>query len=757
MKITHSKRALHSLPLLLMLPMTNTWAQAPTIEEVLVTTQFREESSQRLAISSRILSGETIERLDINSNATLAHTTPGLSYAEFAAGQSYLALRGILSVDDGPGMDSSVVAFVDGVYIGRISNIDFDLMDIERIEVLRGPQGTLFGRNAIGGAINILTRPATADTALTLRATAGNYDTLRYGATINGALSPTVNARLSLNHREHSGFTRNILLNEDNQTEDKTSMRGLLNYQSGKQDWQLSLDHANDDRADMGRFPVEESGLGSRAQWLLLGGEEGKSTAPISGFSKRSAYGISLNGKTDINSNNQLNTIVAWRQSDSDWAMASTGAPIAINPPFPAMDLAAGEFGSDILDLIHEQVEQSSIELRWLHTLNEQLHVTFGAFALNEKTARRENFQLLRNSVGSPQTLVGDEISQQHNTTKSIAFYSQAQWSFSEYWKLIAGARWTRDSKTTQSTSINCGHDHPLVEASGLCAVNSGAFLNIMSSVFQTQAQKSWTDTSPKFTLQYSPNAKWMTYASAAKGFKSGGFPGSPGSQQIATTPVAPEEAWSYELGLKSDLFERRVRLNGSVFYTDYRDLQIVRFGPSPDNPGFGSFTTTNIGEAKISGAEIEIQWLVNKSLDLSASYGYLDSEIDDLLIETIAGIVDASGSQLRQAPRNKYHLSAEYTLLNHQQWGEYTLSLNHHHSDTQLNDYVNTDTRIDALTQSNGAINWTSSNQQWTASLWLKNIENERGIAHSYTIAGGVYGVWSPPRTVGLSMSREL
>ncbi|WP_370977897.1 TonB-dependent receptor [Agaribacterium sp. ZY112] len=722
----------------------------------MVSTQFRQERSQNVPIATTLLNSSDIARFDVHDNDSLANITPGLSHAEFAAGQSYISMRGILSVDDGPGMDSSVVVFQDGVYIGRLGNIDFDLFDIERVEVLRGPQGTLFGRNAIGGAINIITAKPTQETELKAQVSAGNYDIRRYAAVFSGALSQQLSARLSLHHREHAGFSDNILLWQENQNEDKDSLRGQLAWQGQSQSWQLSADYLKDDRADMGRFPVTESGLGSLAQWRLLGGHTGGSTSPISGYSDRSAKGLSFNHQFELTASS-LESIVAFRHSESDWAMASTGAPMLPHPPFPLMDLDSGELGGDVRNWILEDIQQLSFETRWLKDVSERLHVSLGLFLLNEETEREEHYQLVKNTRVLGEQLLGDEISKQGNVTESQALYAQAQWQLSDTWNLIVGARWTQDTKNTQSISINCGVDDALVEQSALCAVDSGSYLNLMSDVFEVDAKQKWTDISPKLVLQYSSLEQWMAYASITKGYKSGGFPGSPGSKQVAQTAVDPEQVWSYELGVKSDLFKNSLRLNSSVFYMDYRDLQIVRFGPSPENPDFGSFTTSNIGVADISGVELEAQWLLNKHIRIDANYAYLHSRIEGLLIETTQGLVDASGSPLRQAPENSYSLALNYWLPLNPRLGSLDFDLNYQYADAQLSDYVNQDARIDELSQTNASVNWREFQQRWSLSLWARNIENQRRVAHSYTIAGGVFGVWSDPRTLGLTLGWAL
>ena len=158
-----------------------------------------------------------------------------MSYGEFSPGQALISLRGVSSADDGAGLDNSVALFLDGVYIGRNASINFDMFDLERLEVLRGPQGTLFGRNAIGGAINVVTEKPADEFTVRAGITAGNEGILRYRGLISGPLSDTVSGKLSATHREHDGFVENLVLNKDQQDENQTSLRGQLRFDCGRQ------------------------------------------------------------------------------------------------------------------------------------------------------------------------------------------------------------------------------------------------------------------------------------------------------------------------------------------------------------------------------------------------------------------------------------------------------------------------------------------------------------------------------------------
>ncbi|MGS2719373.1 TonB-dependent receptor [Paraglaciecola aestuariivivens] len=736
---------------LLLAPSYPIFAQNTELETIEVTAQYRTENVQKVPISMSILNSDLLTKLDIKDATDLAHMVPGMTYAEFAPGQALLSLRGIVSADDGAGMDNSIVVFLDGIYMGRLANINFDLFEIERIEVLRGPQGTLSGRNAIAGSINIITRQPESELTAKVALTKGNYDISRVNTTVSGALTEQLAGKLSVSHRSHQGYTENVLLNQHNQDENTNFIRAQLSAETEFGNWNVSVDRSSDDRKDMGRTPIENGNFDYISVWQALGGKPYKSTAPISGFSKRRLQGLGIHGVNTF-SDGELTTILGWRDSTTDWEMASVGAPLGGN-----YDLANGVFGADVNDDITEDIQQKSVEFRWNQDLSDELQYTLGAFYLQETTTRIEQYKLDFNSQNTGQITVGNEISEQYNQTKSLALYGQTQWQFASNWLLTLGARLTKDNKAARFVTLNCGHGElSWVVTDPRCESGSGS-LGILQQSFDTDVEQDWQDFSPKLAVQYTPEKNWMLYASLAKGFKSGGFPGSPGIIEVAQQAISPEKALNYELGFKSDLADNKVRLNGSVFYTDYQDLQVGWFGPTAVNPSFGSFVTTNIDDSDIKGLELEFQWLAHEYINFSGNYAYLDTQVNNFLLTTFAGEIDLSGSKLRQAPKHKSYLAADVYYPLGQKNGVIEFNLNYQFTDQQISDYINQNVILEAHELVNARLAWVSNDGAIELALWAKNLLQEEYISHAYVIGPGIIGTWGAPRTIGVTLSYQF
>jgi len=721
------------------------------LDEIIVTATLRAKSVQDVPMTVSVLNDSMIEKADIHDASGIAINTPGLAYGEFSPGQALFSMRGVGSADDGAGLDNSVALFLDGVYIGRGAGVNFDMFDLERIEVLKGPQGDLYGRNTIGGAISVVTKKPSDEFLAKVGATAGNEGIFRLQGMVSGPLSESVSAKIVASHRSHDGFVRNTLLNKDVNNENQSSVRGQVRLQTEESDWLLSADYMEDKREDAGRFPLVNGNFDYVGVSEALGaGTPQTTSSPIEGFTNRKAGGVSLQGDIDF-SKGRLTTITSYRFVETDWEMPSVGAPLG-----GGYDLDAGVYGLDVVDAIKEDVDTFSEELRWTSDLEGSVNFIGGLFFFKEKTDRPEQWRIDRNSEETGQVILGNEYSRTENTTTSYAAYGRATWDMTEKWTLTLGGRFSADERDYTASAVNCGLDEATKAAAGFpnfapCD-GVGSSLGIIAEVFKVSASDKWTDFSPTASLQFRATDNLMVFGTISTGYKSGGFAGSQGIEAVATKPVRPENVTNYEVGFKGDFLDNHMRLNVTAFYMDYTDLQVVRFGPVPES-AFGTFTTTNLGGAKIKGFEAEMVWQLTENFTVNANYAYLDTETEDLVING----VDASGGDMRQAPRNSYNLSADYYVPLGNGNGELNFNVHFSHVDEQRMDYLSDNPVIGEKNLTDARVTWTSDDERYKLALWGKNLFDKDYSAHTYIIGPGSIGVWGAPRTFGVTATLEF
>ena len=742
----------------LMLNSAPALGQGGQLEEVIVTSTYREESLQDIPIAVTALNGDLMTREDIVDLTGISLNTPNFSFTEFAPGQTIPVMRGIGSADDGAGLDNSIAIFLDGVYIGRGAGNNFEMFDLERVEVVRGPQGTLFGRNAIGGAVVIKTKKPAEEFEGKVALTAGNYGTFRAQGYVSGPLGDNLRGKLVASTRQHDGFVDNAVLGTELQDEDNMSFRGQLLWAGENSEWLLSADYSEDDRADMGRTPIVDNAPLQLIMEMngVPGGARGTprtNASPYDGYSERELGGISLTGTFEFASGS-LTSITAARTVDTSWQMTSIGTGVGgLGLPF-----------DEVVDDINESVDTFSQELRWTSNIDGPLSYTAGLYYFMEDTDRVEvfrttvagqyndpNLPFRTTDVGS-QNILGNDYAQTANETTSIAVFASLDYELTDRITLTAGLRYTRDEKDYTATSVNCGMVagmDPALNGSQFvnwpgCGGVGASGLRIIAETFEVTPEDSWSDVSPKLSAQYALNDNTMVYASWSKGFKSGGFAGSQGVEAVAADPVDQETASNYEIGIKSDVTDS-LRINATAFYMDYEDLQVVRFGPVPGSE-FGTFVTTNLGSADIQGFELESTWFITDALRLDGFVAYLDSEGNDLIIN--GG--DYSGKQLVGAPELSYNIRASYEQSF--AFGGISASVTLSHEDESRRDYVDDRIKVDERDLLDARLAWTSTSGAIEVAVWGKNLTEEDYIAHMYVIGPGGIGVWGAPRTYGVT-----
>jgi iron complex outermembrane recepter protein len=741
-----SPNRLLALPTGILLASAAPWAQgaesdrqaAVTLEEITVTAQRRSESLQTVPIAITAMSAADLQRTGVHELGTLSGQVPGLTFSPFAPGQNIVSLRGVSSNDDGAGTDNSVAVFVDDVYLGRVSNINPEMFDVDRVEVLRGPQGTLYGKNTIGGAINIISsRPNTEALDIKANAQVGNYRRHDFSGLITGPLGGQWAGKLVVSTRDVGGWAHNVALHTDEKNDKSQSVRGQLLRTGDSVEVLLSADYQHLNDEDMARIPLTRMTNNLPFSPLLayqaLCGTDNPSCAtnPYGGFARQFAYGVSAKVTAHVNATSDLISITAFRRAHNRWDMDSLGAVLPL--------------GNDVWD----DTNQYSEELRWVSSPTEHLKYVGGLWFMRENTDRLRLF-LLPSIDPVPQD---SDHYRGINRTTSEAIFGQVDWNFAPQWTLSVGGRYSHDFKHIDNDAVH-----------GVSGI-----LFIIPNTFANSREAGWGKFTPKVSVRYQPQDKVNLYATVSQGFKSGGFAASPTSL-ADTNPLRPEEATNVELGAKTEV-SRRLRLNVALFNTRYKDLQIQSFGPpagcvpTASAPCFGEFETFNAGSAEAKGAELELSWLPVEHLTVSATYGYLDAKFRNLYLPnasvftTVAGqtvdLRNQSGQAMIRAPRNKGSVEVKYQHALGS-IGSLEASTNYTYTSKQrgeLEPY--------AIQPSYGLVDarltWISPQSDWELSLWGTNLANRAWVSHVYTIANEVFGVYGEPRFYGASVSWHL
>ncbi|MBN7795905.1 TonB-dependent receptor [Parahaliea mediterranea] len=656
--------------------------RAGALEEIVVTAQRREENLQSVPIAVTALGAHDIQQLRITNINDLSSLAPNLSITP--QGQQTipaLAIRGVVSGTSDNAVDPKVGIYVDGIYVGRSVGAIFDLADIERVEVLRGPQGTLFGRNATAGALSIVTAAPTGEFGLRADASLGSDNARRGKLTLNLPEWRGLRTKLSYLYDEIDGYADNLLGGRNIDLSARAAGFGKLRYADqlgGKEvnalhfaaqydaTERLSIDYRFDySDSDTVGNPVQIVGPledqtgqlwgGVLAFQPLTGGVTNQSTARLDPVANASSVehvetlGHNLTLTWEASDALTLKSISGWRELDQDpniFDLTATGGVRFSSAQLfallggnigGALDPAAQPGPNDsffsLLTARSTEQEQFSQELQ-LQVSTERYELVTGLFYFEEESPATNVlgvFQPVVDGVVMANPLLdalfgsGTTITEANND--SSAAYAQLTWYLNDSVDLTGGLRYTSDNRELRIDSL---------------AGATGAVFG------PGDYQVDYEELTYTGTITWRPTADITTYAKVSTGYVSGGL--------LSGIPYEPETLTSYELGFKSQLLENRLRLNLAAFYSDYEDLQIQAFLN-------GRQFFDNAGKASIEGAEAELEWLPADGLTLTASVGYTHHSYDEYFQRsadnTFVDITDDVSQQF--VPKTTGRLSAQY------------------------------------------------------------------------------------------------
>ena len=636
--------ALAALPLLAQTPAPQT-EDDTVLEEVISTAQRRAQNVQDIPLAVSAFSEAEMDRRQITEALDLVRMVPNLvGHNNTGPGNSNAYfLRGLGNTESIATFDPPVGTYVDDVYISRQSANNYALFDIERIEVLRGPQGTLFGRNTTGGAVNVITKKPGTQLGGMFELGYGEFDKQMVRGSVDVPFSDKVLSKFSGFWQEQDGFVRSNVTGEENNDLEGYGGRVALRFLPNERlTWDVAGEFAFNDQLNMVRrclpnpttgAPSGTCAFGADADSNNTGFTQGGSTGDLLADA-RAGRGLGSETETMFLVSNltfdlealSLSFITGYR--DEAWEFIIDFVPVGM----------AGVSGFAISN--DQDTEQFTQEIKAVGNFGgDKWRYTAGLFYIDEDN--RTDFQ----DVSGASVLIDRVMS---NGTESIAGYLQLDYNLTEQLTLTAGGRYTEEEKNIAYTSRS--------DRGGLFDISTAEL--IAGGVPVEQDVSEFT---PKVAVEYRANEDWLLYASATNGFKSGGWNARGSAPHTAASylPFGPEEVWSYETGFKSQLMEDRMRLNVNLFWAEVEELQLIS---GVTNPAGGVlFLTQNSGEARFRGAEFEWQWFPADALNLYGSIGLMDAEYTEIKPQPASQIT--LDTQPVRAPDVTGNLGAIYTI----------------------------------------------------------------------------------------------
>jgi iron complex outermembrane receptor protein len=592
---------------------------ATAVDEVIVTARRTEENNQQVPGAVSAFNERALERMQAQDTTGLQGAVPNLNIVQGrgSSNATNIYIRGIGQPDALQTFDPAVGVYIDDVYLSRIRGAQLDLLDLERIEVLRGPQGTLYGKNTIGGAMKLVTRKPGQDFRAMASIAAGDYSMIEAKGAVSGPVSDTLAVGVSALYSAHDGYVTDRFNGREYNDKNTWGVRGALAYTpTDSLRIDLSADYSRDDAAlNMGQ-PLNNLTTLFGLPLLTVPNPNhydftGAATPTLPNSTQLRHYGFSGTITYDVNDNLTFKSITAYRSLDTDDYIDIDATQLEVGDVFVGVDQ-----------------DQTSQEFQLLYS-TDALNVVAGAYYLRENiTSHQEAYA--DDLIGGGITFtrfIDDDLQ-----TTSWAGYANASYRWDSGLGLTAGIRYTRESKdydrATSTVSSN-----PL-------------FTSVTPFLFV--ADDSWDDWSPMVSLDYQIDDDHMIYARLSRGFKSGGFNGRANSPQ-ESTEYDPEIATTFEVGTKTQWFDRTLQMNLTAFYSDYQDfqarvssLEIILGVPTPQLSVF------NAGKMEIFGVEFEGQWRPMQGLLLESQIGYLNADYKEFSDLRFTGF---GGSRAFQEP----------------------------------------------------------------------------------------------------------
>jgi iron complex outermembrane receptor protein len=690
------------------------WSQntkGPALEEVIVTAQMRDESVQSIPIAIGVYDKKFIDQVGASSLTEMESAIPNINFGRGDRNtRGEIAIRGVGDYSRNIGTNARVAVYIDGVLTGRSSSFDQSLLDAVHIEVLRGPQGTLAGTNALAGAINIVTQKPDEHFNAELLTNTGNYNLQSFTGKMNVPLTADLFTSLLVGTTGQDGYLNNITLNRDLQGINRDVAKLKFRYVG-----------VEDLLVDIGFDYLKDDDQSTNAEALANGGLNGFTLAP-------EPFVVAHNADEFERRELKGATIEVSYETPGDFRWTSiTGIRANEFTELSEEDYSPFDVASSIFD---EKSDQLSQEFRFASPKGEKGDYVIGAYFLEQDISTRRSaitgalFRPAPNA--SIQTPASAEV-------QSASLFMHGNYYLDSRWTLTAGLRFVHETKKIDYSSVD----------------NIGSFID----VDHLRDQKTFDEPLPKFGINFQLRPDVLFYSSVGRGYKSGGW-----NADFITTlehfQFDPEYAINYELGAKSVFFDKRLTVNFAGFVTKFDDFQVFQFVPTQSAGAVLSLT--NAGKVTTQGVELDISALLTDHLSVSFNTAFTQARFDEFKNGGGLG-VDYDDNHLPYAPEHTYFVAIDYSRSLFQQAEVYG-HIDYGYTGDYFSNPNNTpDNAIPNYFSANARMG-VNLNGRWDISLWMKNITNETNLRQrSVSFLGVPRGLYNAPRSYGLAINYTI
>jgi iron complex outermembrane receptor protein len=688
------------------------WSQntkSAELEELIVTAQMRDETAQAIPIAMGVYDKKFITQVGASSLTEMESAIPNINFGRGDRNtRGEIAIRGVGDYARNIGTNARVAVYIDGVLTGRSSSFDQSLLDVAHIEVLRGPQGTLSGTNALAGAINIITQKPEDTFSAELLSNVGNYNLRSLTGKINLPLTSDFFASLLLGATEQDGYIDNITLKRDLQGIQREVAKLKFRYVGVEN---LTL--------DVGFDYLKDDDQSTNAEALANGNFNGFTLAPepftvahnADEYEQRELKGATIEAIYDTPQDYRWTSITGIRTNEFSELSEEDYSPL---------DVAFSVFD--------EKSDQFSQEFRLASPEGEKSDYVIGVYLLDQDISTQRHamtgalFPVPNASIQTPATV----------EVQSASLFVHGNYYISSQWSLTGGIRYVNETKDIDYSSID----------------SIGSFID----VDHLQDKKTFNEPLPKAGINFQLNPDVLLYTSVARGYKSGGW-----NADFITTlenfQFDPEYAINYELGAKSAFFDQRLKVNLAGFVTKFDDFQVFQFVPTQSSGTVLSLT--NAGKVTTKGIELDIKSLLTEYLSVSFNTAFTQARFDEFKNGGLG--VDYDDNYLPYAPEHSYFIAIDYSrplfnqaeVYGHMDYG-YT-------GDYFSNPDNSPGNAIPSYFAANARLG-INLNSGWDISLWVKNFTDEANLRQrSLSFLGVPRGLYNPPRSFGLAINYKM